>query len=167
MSTILSQCPSCGRHDIDLEKQCECGFNDKAIIEKLEKESKNTVRKTPIKTIAKPLKNKVNKQVLKEVDSWVFTFSQEENCINLSTPALNAFQLKITPQDLEDMLEYVYKYTNTQKTRRKLELSSEEISGLVTEVSRLIEEKRSKVSLTFDESELQDIEEFINQKLKE
>ena len=106
MTSTLSQCPSCGRQDIDLEKQCECGFSDKSIIAELEKPTRDSGKRKSIKNIDEPVKNNVNKKLLiKEINSWEFTFSQEENCINLSTPALNAFQLKITLEDLEEMLE--------------------------------------------------------------
>jgi ribosomal protein L37E len=161
-SLILLECPTCGRQNIDLEKQCECGFNDDSIIAELEKKGSGADKRKLIKKIDEPAKNKFNKLILKEIDSWVITFSQEENCINLSTPALNAFKLKITLEDLEELLEYVYKLTNRQKTVKKLQLSREAISDLVMEVYRLTEEKRSQLSITFDEGELQEIEDCFN-----
>ncbi|UCH81727.1 MAG: hypothetical protein JSW20_03665 [Nitrospiraceae bacterium] len=169
MPSISVQCPSCGRQDLGAEEQCECGFfNSHAIMAEFEKKSIDTVKRKSIKNIDEPVNNKPDKElILKEIDSWVLTFSPEDNCINLSTPALNAFKLKITLEDLEELLEVIYKVTDRQKTLRKLQLSVEAIPELVLEVNRLIEEKRSKVSIAFDEGELKEIEEFINQKLME
>jgi hypothetical protein len=169
MQSMSLQCPSCGRHNDDLEKQCECGFiNDKSVIAEPEKKGSDVVKSKSLKNIDAPKINKHTKQlVIKEIDSWVFTFSQEENCINLGTPALNAFKLKLTLEDLEELLESVYQVTGSQKTIRKLQLSVETLPDLIEEVNRLIEEKRSKVSIKFDKGELQGIAELINKKLEE
>ena len=163
MSSISLQCPSCGRQDIGFNKQCECGYMDnKTVIAELEKKSKGLARGKPQKNI-----NYTKKPVIKEIDSWVFAFSQEENCINLSTPALKAFELKLTLEDLEELIEFVYRITDSNKTLRKRQLSVETISDLVEAVNSLIEEKRSKISIKFNEEEIKGIETLINNKLKE
>jgi hypothetical protein len=169
MSSISLQCPSCGRQNDDPEKQCACGFNDrKSYIAELEKKSSDAVKSKSLKNIDKPKNNEHAKNVLiKEIDSWVFTFSQEENCINLGTPALKAFKLNLTFEDLEELLEFGYRVTGRQKTLRKLQLSVEELPELIEEVNRLSEEKRSKVPIKFEQDELQGIAELINKKLKE
>jgi hypothetical protein len=169
MSSISLQCPSCGRQNDDLEKQCACGFNDeKSYITELEKKGSAAVKSKSLKNIDKPKNNEHTKNILiKEVDSWAFTFSQEENCINLGTPALKAFKLNLTLEDLEEILEFVYQVTGRQKTIRKLQLSDEALHDLIEEVNRLSEEKRSKVSIEFDKDELKGIAELINKKLKE
>jgi hypothetical protein len=169
MSTISVQCPSCGRHKDDLEKQCECGFiNDTSDIAELEIKDSDVVKSKSLKNIDEPQKNKLTKPVaIKEIDSWVFTFSQEDKCINLGTPALKAFNLKLTVEDLEELLESLYRATGERKTLRKLQLSVEALPELIEEVNRLIEEKRSKVSIKFDKGELQGIAELINKKLEE
>ena len=106
-------------------------------------------------------------QFIKEIDSWAFTFSPEENCINLSTAALKTFKLKITLEDLEELLEIFYRITDSKKTIRELQLSDEALHDLIKEINRLIEEKRSKISIEFDKGELQGISELINKKLKQ
>ena len=169
MQSMSLQCPSCGRHNDDLEKQCECGFiNDKSVIVELEKKGSDALKSKSLKNIDAPKNNNHTKQlVIKEIDSWAFTFSQEENCINLGTPALQAFKLKLTLEDIEELLESVYRVTGRQKTIRKLQLSVESLPELIEEVNRIIEEKRSKVSIKFDKGELQGIAELINKKLEE
>jgi hypothetical protein len=169
MSTLSLQCPSCGRQNDGLEKQCACGFQDgKSFITELEKKGSDAVKRKSLKNIDKPKNNEPAKNILiKEVDSWAFTFSQEENCINLGTPALKAFNLKLTLEDLEELLEFVYRVSGRQKTLRKLQLSIEELSDLIEAITRLSEEKRSKVAIKFDQDELQGIAELINKKLSE
>ena len=164
-SLILLECPSCGRQNIDLEKKCECGFSDESIIAKLEKKNSNAVNNKSLKNIDTPKNNEDTKNILiKEVDSWVFTFSHEEKCINLGTPDLKAFKLTLTLEDLEEVLEFVYRFTGRQKTIRKIQLPVDAMPELIEEVHRLIEEKRSKVSIEFDKDELQGISELINKK---
>ena len=68
---------------------------------------------------------------------------------------------------MEEILEFVYRITGGQKTIRKLQLSVEALPDLIEEVNRLSEEKRSKVSIEFDQDELKGIAELINKKLKE
>lgn len=193
MASVSLQCPSCGRHNDDPEKQCECGFiNDNAVLEGLEGKSSDVVKSKSLRNIDAPKNNDVPKNpknndvpknsknndvpknnnsseqiVIKEVDSWVFTFSPEENSIHLGTPALKAFKLKLTLEDVEELLENVYQVTGGQKTIRKLQLSGEALTDLIEEVHRLIEEKRSKVSIKFDKGELNGIAELINKKLSE
>jgi hypothetical protein len=104
--------------------------------------------------------------VIKEIGSWVFTFSQFDNCICLSTPALQSFRLKITLNDLEELVELMYQNTGKEKTTRKLRLSEKEISDLINKVNRMIEEKKSKITVKFTSSELQEVVDLINMKLR-
>ncbi len=168
MSSIVLQCPSCGRHNFDLEKQCACGFNgDKSFNTELEKEGSDAIKSKSLKNIDGQISNNHAKTLLiKEIDSWLFTFSQEDNCINLGTPALNEFKLKITLEDLEEILECVYRVSGIQKTIRELHLSDEALHDLIEEINRLIEEKRSKISIKFNKGELQGISKLINKKFK-
>jgi hypothetical protein len=137
-------------------------------MEESEDKSRDVVNIKSLKNIDAPQKKKHTKQIdIKEIDSWVFTFSQEDNCIYLGTPALKAFNLRLTVDDLEELLESVYRATGTQKTIRKLRLSVESLTELIEEVNRFIEEKRSKVTIKFDKGELQRIAELINKKLDE
>jgi hypothetical protein len=105
-------------------------------------------------------------EVIKEIDSWKFTFSGADNCVCLGTPALQSFRLKLAPQDLEDLLEFLYQKTGNEKTTRKCRLSTEEIAEVIDTVNRMIEEKRSKLALKLNGNELQAIADLINVKLQ-
>jgi hypothetical protein len=132
------------------------------------KKGSDAVKSKLLKNIDKPKNNEPpNNILIKEIDSWAFTFSQEENCINLGTPALKAFKLTLTLEDLEEVLEFVYRASGKQKTIRKLQLSAETLPELVEVINRLSEEKRSKVPIKFDQDELEGIAELINKKLAE
>lgn len=169
MVFIFLQCPSCGRHIDDLDKKCICGFNsDKLSTVEDEKKGNVEVKNKSTINIDEPKNNRHSDQLfIKEIDSWIFSFSQEDNCINLGTHALKEFKLKIALEDLEELVEFVYRVTGIQKTIRKLQLSVEELPDLIKKVNRLIEEKRSKVSIEFDNDERQRITELINKKLEE
>ena len=169
MSSISLQCPSCGRQDIDVDKQCVCGFNaDGSFMAELEKKGSGTTQKSKtLKNIDEPTNNQnPNNQVIKEIDSWKFSFSPVDNCINLGTPALQSFSLKLTLTDLEELLEFMYRTTGQEKTTRKLTLSEKEISELIDKVHTMIEEKKSKIVVQFSDDELQTITGLINRKLK-
>lgn len=104
---------------------------------------------------------------MKEIDSWVFSFSEVNNCVYLGTPALQSFRLKISLKDLEELLEFIYEKTGKEKTTRKLLLSADQIPNLIENVNRLIEVKKSKVKLNFSSEELKEIVDLINIKLKQ
>jgi hypothetical protein len=125
-----------------------------------------TKTKSPELTVALRKAGTSKKNVIKEIDSWVFSFSEQDRCICLSTPALQSFNLQLTVDDLEELLEVMYRKTGREKTLRKLRLPYEEISDVIEHVSRLIEEKRSKVILDFSDEELEEITGVINDKLK-
>jgi predicted nucleotide-binding protein (sugar kinase/HSP70/actin superfamily) len=74
--------------------------------------------------------------------------------------------LKISVGDLEDLLEFLYQKTGNEKTIRKINLSATDIIGVIDKVDRLIDEKKSKVSIKFTSEELQKITDFINLQLK-
>lgn len=168
MSPISLKCPSCGRQDIDIDKQCECGFNaDESIIEEIEKKESDAVKNKSLKNIDEPKNNRHAKDlVIKEIDSWTFIFSPFDDCIYLGTPALQSFSLKLTLNDLEDLLEFMYHKTGKEKTTRKLNLSLKELNELIVKVHTMIEEKKSKISINFSDEELQKIAGIINTKLK-
>jgi hypothetical protein len=118
------QCPSCGRQDFDLKEQCTCGFNaDESFIAELEKKSIDAVKSKSLININEPKNNKhTKKAIIKEIDSWSFSFSPVDDCIYLGTPALQSFRLKLTLHDLEELLEFMYHKTGQEKTMRKLRL---------------------------------------------
>jgi hypothetical protein len=69
-------------------------------------------------------------------------------------------------EDLEDLLEFLYQKTGSEKTTRKSGLVTTDIVGVIDKVDRIIEEKRSKVFLSFTSDELQEIVDLINLQLK-
>jgi hypothetical protein len=107
-----------------------------------------------------------HEEVIKQIDSWLFTFSSADCCISISTPALQSFRLKMSLEDLEDLLEFLYQKTGSEKTTRKSGLVTTDIVGVIDKVDRIIEEKRSKVFLSFTSDELQEIVDLINLQLK-
>lgn len=164
---MSSTCPSCGHQDFDPDKQCICGYHaDESTIMEFVGNKKEVPRGKVMEDINKSaIHEQAEKVVIKEIDSWVFSFSPENNCIYLGTPALKSFTLKITLNDLEELLEFMYQKTGKEKTTRKLRLSVDEIPDLINMVNKLIEEKRSKTALKFSGGELKDIVDLINVKL--
>lgn len=165
---MSSTCPSCGHQDFEPDKQCICGFHaDKSTIMEFEGTKNEAAGGKAIKDINKSTNHEQAEEIfMKEIDSWVFSFSPMNNCIYLGTPALKSFRLKVTLNDLEELLEFMYQKTGEEKTMRKLRLSADEVPDLINMVNRLIEEKRSKVSLKFSGAELNEIVDLINVKLQ-
>jgi hypothetical protein len=168
MSSTSLQCPSCGHLDFDPEKQCMCGFHaDESFIKEHKKKDIDSLKSKSIKTIDKQKNNKhTEKLVIKEIDKWTFSFSPVDDCIYLATPALQSFRLKLTLNDLEELLEFMYHKSGQEKTTRKLELSVKEINEWVDKVHTMIEDKKSKIIVNFSEEEIQKIAGLINTKLK-
>jgi hypothetical protein len=168
MSSTSLQCPSCGHLDFDPEKQCMCGFHaDESFITEHNKKDIDSLKSKSLKTIDKQKNNKhTEKLVIKEIDKWTFSFSPVDDCIYLGTPALQSFRLKLTLNDLEELLELMYHKTGQEKTTRKLELSGKEINEWVDKVHTMIEDKKSKIIVNFSEEEIQKIAGLINTKLK-
>jgi len=164
---MSSTCPSCGHQDFDPGKQCICGYHaDESTTMKFEDTKNEVPRGKLMENInSSVLHEQAEEVIIKEIDSWVFSFSPENNCIYLGTPALKSFTLKITLNDLEELLEFMYQKTGEEKTMRKLRLSADEVPDLINMVNRFIEEKRSKVSLKFSGAELNEIVDLINVKL--
>jgi len=162
------RCRVCGRPISEKIKKCICGYDKEGWglmeLEKIELEKKGVAN---LKVFTPVKESQADREiVIKEIDSWVATFSVSDGCINLSTPALHPFSLKLAIHDLEELLEFVYQSAGRETTLRKLQLSAGEISDLVGRVQRLIEEKMSKVTLRFDDDELKGIVDLINEKLK-
>ncbi len=162
------QCPSCGNYDFDPEKQCTCGYQS---INQVIIESEENYQKEP-KEKKLPVTDRPGKHVpseypvIKEINSWVFIFSKMDNCICLGTPALQSFRLKLTLGDLEELLEFLYQKTGKEKTIRKLQLPVDEMPDLIDKVYKMIEEKKSKIPIKFEDREMKEIADVINMKLK-
>lgn len=157
-------CLACGYISNGILKTCICGHHFEESVP-VANEKKEMVKKQ-VKVPEKPVRSDAGEHVIKEIDSWVFTFSQSDKYICIGTPALQSFKLKLSLDDLEELLESVYQMTGEEKTMRKLRLSVEEIPDLIDNVERLIEQKKSMVPLKFTSNELKEIEDFINGKLK-
>jgi len=189
------KCPSCGRENHDPFINCECGQSSKGgVLVKQELKdyqhasegveqsvdipsgcTNDQTQSLQIPSVSHDVQPKDNndafsymydEEVIKEIDSWLLTFSRRDGCISIGTPALQSFRLKISVEDLEDMLEVLYQKTGNENTIRRLNLSAADIIGVIDEVDRLIDEKKSKVSIKFTSDELQEITDFINVQLK-
>lgn len=189
------KCPSCGRENHDPFNNCECGQSSKGgvlvkqelkdyqhALEGVEQsvdipsgctnDQNRSLQRPPESHDVQSRDNEdslcymYDEEVIKEIDSWTFTFSRRDGCISMGTPALQAFRLKISVEDLEDMLEVVYQKTDSEKTIRRLNLSAADIIGVIDKVDRLIDEKKSKISIKFTGDDLQEITDFINVQLK-
>jgi len=158
------KCPSCGHQDFDPDKQCICGYHaDESFIMEFEEAKNEAILRKVMKNINKSkIHEPAEELFMKEIDSWVFSFSKVNNCIYLGTPALQSFRLKIRLNDLEELLEFIYQKTDKEKTTGKLLLSVDEIPDLIETINRLIEEKKSKVKFNFSSDELKEIVDFIN-----
>jgi hypothetical protein len=157
-------CQACGRDNTEASKICICGDHaEKSIL----KESAGTgIEKLKEQMKKELFKSQTEELIIKERDSWVFTFSQADKSICLGTPALQSFRLKLTKNDLEELLELLYQKTGEEKTTRKLSLSIEELPDFICQVGKMIEDKKSQVTLKFEREELQEISNLINIKLK-
>ena len=184
------KCLSCGRENHDPFNNCECGQSSKGgVLVKHELKDYHyasegveqplcipssctndqtlSLQGPPERYDVQPRDNDdpfscMYDEVIKEIDSWLFTFSSKDGCISIGTPALKSFRLKISVEDLEDILKIMYQRTGNEKTIRRLNLSAADIIGVIDKVDRLIDEKKSKVSIKFTSDELQEISDFIN-----
>ena len=189
------KCPSCSREKHDPFINCECGQSSKGAIlmkqdlKDYQPDSEESVQYFYIPSDCKidqaPLLQDPGKssdaqdseshdspssmpdeELIKEIDSWSVNFSRGDSCISIGTPALQSFRLKISLEDLEYLLEFLYQKTENEKTIRKLNLSVADVIGIIDQVDRLIEGKKSKVSINFTGDELREITDFINVQLK-
>jgi hypothetical protein len=189
------KCPLCGHQNYATFKNCVCGHvNEEAFLAKngptdsrdisedgtqhsnfspdcisdhmlpLQKPPGMQVAQSPGK--AGQTNGMPHEEVIKEIDSWLFTFSDTDGCISIGTPALHPFRLKMTVEDVEDLLESVYRKTGVRKTIRKIGLAPTDIIEMIERVDRMIEGKRSKVSVNFTNDELQEIASLINTNLQ-
>lgn len=189
------KCPACGRQNYETFNNCSCGYsNSEAVLTKhgltdyqRVSEEGEQCPDIPLNCTSDhtsslqglpeshdlqaterpdPTSGVPHEEVIKEIDSWLFTYSSADSCISIGTPALRSFRLKLSLEDIEDLLEFLYKKTGNEKTTRKISLGTTYIVGVIDRVDRLIEEKKAKVSLKFSSDELQEIADFINLQLK-
>ena len=169
---ISTTCPSCGSRDYIDEMTCVCGYHsDDSFSETVasisEGLSNDKIKGKVLKKLARTDSSRYGDEILiKEIDSWSFTYSGKEKCISIGTAALQSFRLKIGLDDLEDLLEQIYQYSGEGKTIRKLQMTTEEVPKLIERVSKKIEEKRRKIAINFSDDEVEEIMELINSRLK-
>ncbi len=185
------KCPSCGSQNYVTFKNCVCGYinDDVFLVKDLAMGSKdvsgngvqcpdipqncisdsNLSFQEPLQTqelhfpgSPDSMSGMPEEELIKEIGSWLFAFSSVDSCISISTPALQSFRLKVTLEDLEDLLEFLYHKTGSKKTIRKIKLEPTDIAEIVDRVDRMIEEKKSKVCLKFTNDELQEILDIVN-----
>jgi hypothetical protein len=187
------KCPSCSHQNYETFNSCICGYkNDEVSLVKpinSQDVSEDSVQcaDIPLNCISDPnpplqeqqgtqevhplgrpdsMGSMPHEELIKEMDSWLFTFSSTDGCISISTPALQSFRLKVTVEDLEDLLEFLYRKTGSEKTIRKIGLEPTGVVEIIDRVDRMIEEKKSKVSLNFTSDELQEIVDIVNMQIK-
>jgi len=189
------KCPACGRQNYETFDNCSCGYSSSEAVltkhgltdyQRVSEEGKQCPD-IPLNCTGDhtsllqglpeshdlqaperpdPTNNVPHDEVIKEIDSWLFTYSSADSCISIGTPALRSFRLKLSLEDIEDLLEFLYKKTGNEKTIRKISLGTTDIVGVIDKVDRLIEGKKAKVSLKFSSDDLQEIADFINLQLK-
>ena len=170
---MITSCPSCGNLEFDTTELCLCGYHDDKSynFEDGNNGSNVAVKEKPKRRVVKnPVNSSEHREsdeiIIKEIDSWIFSYSEADRSIVLSTPTLQPFKLNFSLNDLEELLELIYQRTGEDKTLRKSCLSAEDLPALINTVNKMIEEKRSKISLKFDSDELDGILDLINLKLK-
>lgn len=189
------ECPSCGSKNYGTFKNCACGYakddvflvKDVAICSQDVSEDdvqcpdipqncisdQNLSFQEPLRTQeltprGRPdsMSSMPDEELIKEIGSWLFSFSIVDGCMSISTPALQSFRLKVTLEDLEDLLEFLYRKTGSNKTIRKINLEPTDIVEVIDRVDKMIEEKKSKVCLKFTNDELQEILDIVNMQIK-
>ncbi len=189
------KCPSCGRQNYGTFNNCVCGyFSNEVVLTKHGLTNHQRVSEAgeqypdiPLNDVREDISSLQgqrgnpdleapggpdstsplpHEEVIKEIDSWLFSFSSTDGCISIGTPALQSFKLKISLEDLEYLLDFLYQKTGNEKTTRKISLATTDIVGVIDKVDRMIEEKKSKVFLKFTGDELQEIADLINLQLK-
>jgi len=169
---MISKCPSCGSRDYIDNKTCVCGYHsDDAFSETVASISagldNEKIKGKVLKNLTRIESSRYGDEiVMKEIDSWSFTYSEKEKCICIGTPALQSFRLRIGLDDLEDLLEHIYQLSGDAKTIRKLQLTTDEMPEVIDRVSKTIEEKKRKIAVKFSDNEIQEIMELINSRLK-
>ena len=104
---------------------------------------------------------------LREVGAWRFSFSPSDGRISIGTAALEPFQLELAVDDLEAILEAVYKLAGKGKTFRNLELPEKDVLELVEFIGEMIDDKRSKIRPSFSQEDIGIITSLVNRKLSE
>jgi len=188
-------CPECGVINKGEVQACGCGFQSVFLISEpaedvLEREeiSDNDVfdnalsmqdifpedgsdptSPEKISTKKLPAKRKEGfskeERIIKEIGAWRFSFSPSDGRISMKTPALDPFCLKMTIEEMQEILDTAYELTGAGKTLRSLEMGEKDVCELIDLVGEMIDVKKSKIRPAFSPGELGEVKAFINQKL--
>ena len=159
----------------DIFKQIEEKAEESAITSDRSSVSKADSKKIKVKVPEKPEKKATkpsgkpveagDEKMIKEVEGWKFTYSKSEDCMYLGTPALQSFRLKLTLEDLQELLDSMHEMTGVEKPGETIELQKSEVLELISVLDDMIEEKRSRFKIIFSDEELKSLSELINEKL--
>jgi len=187
-------CPLCGYQNEETTMRCMCGFQADESVIRLSAEDETTdifevkehVVEMPLSSFnaetevsEQPKKNKEGKDMdkkrnesgdeifFKEIDSWKISFSKKDQCVYLTTPALQLFRLKLTLDDLKALLDFISERANIEIATKKQLVSGNEMAELVEMLEKMIEVKKAKFKIKFSDDELQGIADIVNKKLRE
>jgi hypothetical protein len=159
----------------DIFKQIEEKAEESAITSDSTSVAKADAKKIKVKVPEKPEKKAKkpsgkpveagDEVLIKEVEGWRFTYSKSEDCMYLGTPALQSFRLKLTLQDLQELLDSLHEITGVEKPRETVELQKSEVLEFISVIDDMIEEKRSDVKIKFSDEEIKSLSELIIEKL--
>jgi len=178
-------CPECGFKNADESRLCVCGYQtDEFTPAKggdwessglaLKKGKPPVADSSAHKPRPKSIKSGVpdrapqgkdasgDEMTVREMESWKFSYSDPDRCIYVGTPALHPFRLRLSMDDLEELLEFMYEHLKTGKSLKKVTLEARAVREIVEMVEEIIEAKRAQMKLTFSDSELGKIAEIIN-----
>ena len=184
-------CPLCGYQNEDTTKRCICGFEADESVLKLSpagesdifggqekvvevslsgvdsviEESGQYTNNGEGKDMDKKRSESENEIFFKEIDSWKITFSKKEQCIYLATPALQSFRIKITMDDLKELVDFISDKADIEMIPKQKMITGNEISELIDILDKMIEVKKAKFKIKFSSDELQGIADIINKQL--
>ena len=186
-------CPLCGYQNEDTTRRCICGFEaDESVIrlssageadifEGQEKvvevslsgvdsameESEHYTNNREGKDMDKKRNESENDIFFKEIDSWKITLSKKDQCIYLATPALQSFRIKLTLDDLKDLLDFLSEKADIQIAPKRKVITGDEIAELIDILDKMIEVKKAKFKIKFSNDELQGLADIINKQLSQ
>ena len=184
-------CPLCGYQNEDNTKRCICGFEaDESVIRLSQTgeadifggqeqvvemslggldsaigESEQYTNNREGKDMDKKRNQSEDEIFFKEIDSWKITLSKNDQCIYLATPALQSFRIRITLDDLKDLMDFISEKADIEMTPKQKMITGNEISELIDILDKMIEVKKAKFKVKFSNDELQGIADIINKQL--
>jgi hypothetical protein len=190
---MLWTCPLCGYQNEDNTLRCICGFEaDESVlrlssageadifggqeqgvevslsgVDSAVEESEQYTNNREGKDMDKKRNESENEIFFKEIDSWKISFSKKDQCIYLATPALQSFRIKLTLDDLKELLDFITDKVHIEMTPKQKIITGNEISELIDILDKMIEVKKAKFKIKFSDDELQGIADIINKQLSQ